>query len=125
MVGGFDNLTYIEAEYDKLPEIISSFDVAILPIFGGHKKTVPVELFQYLACGKNVVASEIENLPECEAIFASKSTSEVIDNISLILSGDLEGRRTERVQRRLHWNMTGRKLPKDMTEDKYNYSFAE
>ena len=50
-LGGFDNLTYTETEYDKLPEIISTFDVAILPFFGGHKKTVPVELFQYLAGG--------------------------------------------------------------------------
>lgn len=37
-LGGFDNLTYTEAEYDKLPEIISTFDVAILPFSEGIKK---------------------------------------------------------------------------------------
>lgn len=123
-LGGFDNLTYIEAEYDKLPEIISSFDVTILPIFGGHKKTVPIELYQYLACGKNVVASEIENLPECEAVFTGKSTSEVIDNIRLILSGDLQEKNVE-AARTVALEYDWKKVAKDMTEDKYNYSFTK
>ena len=59
---GYDNLYYMEASYDELPDMIHTFDVAILPFFGVHKETVPTELFQYLACGKLVVASDMPNI---------------------------------------------------------------
>ena len=85
---------------------------------------MPIELYQYLACGKNVVASEIENLPECEAVFTGKSTSEVIDNIRLILSGDLQEKNVE-AARTVALEYDWKKVAKDMTEDKYNYSFTK
>lgn len=80
-LNGYENLKYIECSYDELPDIIDSFDVAILPIFGGHKNTVPIELYQYLACGKPVVATEIVGLPDCEAIFTSSSVSDAVNNL--------------------------------------------
>mgnify|MGYP000489801578 CR=1 FL=1 len=52
------------------------------------------------------------------------SQVEVIDNISLILSGDLQEKNRESakaVALEYDWE----KVAKDMTEDKYNYSFAE
>lgn len=76
---GYENLHYMESAYDELPEMIQTFDVAILPFFGGHKKTVPSELFQYLACGKPVVASDMPNLPNCRAIYISKSIADSVD----------------------------------------------
>lgn len=85
-LSGFDNLVYKEVSYNELPDIISSFDAAILPFFGAHCNTVPSELFQYLACGKNVVTSDMPNLPECPAIHRSASVAEVIDNIRQVLS---------------------------------------
>lgn len=120
-LNGFDNLKYIEAEYDKLPEIIESFDVAILPFFGGHRKLVPCELYQYLACGKNVVTSDMFNLPECDAIYKSASVADVIENIHRILDGKLNK----------EVNVNGTKLAKEndwanvarnLLEDKYNYT---
>ena len=78
---GYDNLHYVEATYDELPDIIQTFDVAILPFFGGHKKTVPTELFQYLACGKSVVTSDMPNLPECPAIYKSTSVSDSVEQV--------------------------------------------
>ena len=82
---GFANLHYIEASYQELPQIIQSFEVAILPFFGRHQQTVPTELFQYMAVGKQVVASDMPNLPRLEGIYRSDSVADVIDNIRTAL----------------------------------------
>lgn len=42
-------------------------------------------MYQYLACGKVVVTSDISGLPDCKAIFVSSSVDETIDNIRLAL----------------------------------------
>lgn len=81
----YENLKFISASYNELPEIIASFDVAFLPVYGDHQKILPVELYQYLACGKVVVTSDISGLPDCKAIFVSSSVDETIDNIRLAL----------------------------------------
>lgn len=85
-LNGYANLKYVEASYDELPRIINSFDVAILPFFGGHRKLVPNELFQYLAVGKCVVTSDMENLPSCRAIYRSKSVDEAVNNVKEALA---------------------------------------
>lgn len=119
-LSGFDNLTYKEAAYDELPEIISSFDVAILPFFGGHRNTVPNELFQYLACGKNVVASDMPNLPECDAIFTSASVTEVIENIRRVLfDGSIE--KNAAAARALAEEYSWDKIAEGLLNDRYNY----
>ena len=123
-LSGFDNLKYIEVEYDKLPEIIESFDVAILPFFGGHRKLVPCELFQYLACGKRVVTSDMPNLPESKAIYKSDSISNVIDNIHRILSiedNEDVNKEAKQIARKYDWV----NIAKDLLEDKYNYDVEE
>ena len=78
---GFDNLYYVPAKYEELPEIISGFDITILPFFGRHQQKVPTEFYQYLASGKQVIASDMINLPEVEGVYKSKSVAEAIDNI--------------------------------------------
>ena len=121
-LSGFDNMKYIEAKYDELPEIINSFDVAILPFFGSHRDTVPCELFQYLACGKNVVTSDMPNLPNCSAIYRSASVSEVIDNIHLILSSETlknENVFAKEKAREYDWE----NISKHLLNDEYNYNF--
>lgn len=82
---GYKNLRYVEASYDELPEMIQSFDVAILPFFGDHKKTVPTEFFQYLACGKPVVASDMPNLPRCRGVYVSKSVADSVKQVKKAL----------------------------------------
>lgn len=77
----FENLHYMEAEYDELPAVISSFDIALLPFFGRHGNSIPTEFFQYLAAGKQVVASNMVNLPLCKGVYISESTSSAIENI--------------------------------------------
>lgn len=82
---GFDNLYYIPAKYEELPEIIHGFDVAILPFFGRHQEKVPTEFYQYLAAGKQVITSNMMNLPEIEGVYKSKSIEEAIHNIKKAL----------------------------------------
>lgn len=120
-LSGFDNLTYCEAAYDELPDIISSFDVAILPFFGGHTNTVPSELFQYLACGKEVVTSDMPYLPECAAIHRSASVAEVIDNIRSILSQDNSGNNFEAARKTAEL-YSWQNIAKRLLNDEYNYS---
>lgn len=119
-MNGFDNLIYIETPYDRLPEIIQSFDVAILPFFGAHRKLVPTELFQFLACGKNVVTSDMPNLPECSAIYNSASTTEAINHIRLLLSdtsNEGTGEDARATAREYSWEKVAEKL----CSDEYNY----
>lgn len=123
-LSGFSNLKYIEAKYDELPEIISSFDVAILPFFGGHRKTVPCELFQYLACGKSVVTSDMPNIPDCDAIYTSASVSEVIDNIHRVLSDErVEETKISAKSKAKEFDWLN--ITEDLLNDRYNYYFDE
>lgn len=119
-LSGFDNLTYVEMTYDQLPEMIDSFDVAILPFFGGHKNTVPPELFQYLACGKNVVSSDMPNLPECSAIYKSSSITEAVENIRALLTSDVNAENIENAKataKEHDWKRIAEKL----CNNEYNY----
>ena len=76
------NIRYIgPLKYQEMPEFISSLDVCLLPFYEDYNERVPSELFQYLACGKMVVASNMPNLPECDAIFKSASIADMISNV--------------------------------------------
>lgn len=82
---GFENLHYLRTSYEDLPAVIQTFDVAILPFFGRHMDTVPKEYFQYLACGKQVVTSNMKNLPDTAALYRSESVETAIQNIKTAL----------------------------------------
>ena len=123
-LSGFNNMKYIEAKYDELPEIISSFDVAILPFFGGHRKVVPCELFQYLACGKSVVTSDMPNIPECDAIYKSASVSEAIDNIHTILSDEKAGEKSISANKKAK-EFDWLNIAENLLNDNYNYQVEE
>lgn len=88
----FENLYYIETSYDKIPDMIYSFDVALLPFYDRFQNKIPSELFWYLACGKQVVASDMKRLPKCKAIYKSISISDAIANVKRALEhkDDLE-----------------------------------
>lgn len=79
---GYRNLHYMgQVAYENLPDLIHSFDVAILPFYGKYQSDVPTELFQYLACGKQVIASDMSEIPKCKAIYVSKSVADAVENV--------------------------------------------
>jgi len=53
--------------YSRVPTLIGAMDVCVAPFCGGRGETSPVKIFDYLACGKPVVASAI---PSVAALFA-------------------------------------------------------
>lgn len=86
-LSSYPNLKYIgPIEYERLPDVIQSFHVALLPFFGKHKKQIPTELFQYLACGKPVVTSNMPNLPKCRAIYQSDSVAHAVEQTKRALA---------------------------------------
>lgn len=110
---GFKNLHYIEAGYDELPQIIQTFNVALLPFFGRHQQIVPTELFQYLACGKTVVASDMPNLPENPAIYVSKSVSDAVENVKAALKHCTDAdivKGAQRLAKEYDWEAVAQKI---------------
>lgn len=113
-LGGYDNLSYVEASYDELPEMIASFDVCLLPFYGRHKQYVPTELFQYLAEGKIVVASDMNKIPKSPVIFQSASISDAVNNIRLALTicrDKVWQEEAMRVAQQRDWKLLAEKLP--------------
>jgi glycosyltransferase involved in cell wall biosynthesis len=54
-------------EYTRVPTWIGAMDVCVAPFCGDRGETSPVKLFDYLACGRPVVASAI---PSVNALFS-------------------------------------------------------
>ena len=54
-------------EYTRVPTWIGAMDVCVAPFCGDRGETSPVKLFDYLACGRPVVASAI---PSVRALFS-------------------------------------------------------
>jgi glycosyltransferase involved in cell wall biosynthesis len=51
-------------EYTRVPTWIGAMDVCVAPFCGDRGETSPVKLFDYLACGRPVVASAIPSVTE-------------------------------------------------------------
>ena len=78
----YPNLIHIdEIPYDEIPGTINSFDVAILPYYKGMLHKIPKELFEYLACGRIVVASDMPGITEYSTVFTSDSHGEFVRQI--------------------------------------------
>lgn len=56
--------------YAQVPLLIGAMDVCVAPFCGDRGETSPVKIFDYLACGKPVVASAI---PSVAALFAQSN----------------------------------------------------
>lgn len=56
--------------YARVPMFIGAMDVCVAPFCGDRGETSPVKIFDYLACGKPVVASAI---PSVAALFAQSN----------------------------------------------------
>jgi glycosyltransferase involved in cell wall biosynthesis len=94
VLDSFANLFFIdEIAYEQVPALINSFDVGLLPYFSLAKKRFPLKLFEYLACGKPVVASGLEELaPYHPQVLVSRSHGEFARHLekALQFSKDME-----------------------------------
>ncbi|GLC87887.1 glycosyltransferase [Lysinibacillus piscis] len=79
-----DNVKLLERiSYDRIPYLLSSFDVAILPFILNNitLNTSPVKVFEYLAGGKNVVSSPLPEVLDIEGIFIGRTKEEFEEQI--------------------------------------------
>lgn len=111
---GFDNLKYVKTAYEDLPEIISTFEVCLLPFYGRHKEAVPSELFQYMAAGKNVVTSDMRNIPQCSSIYSCKSIDEAIIKIKEALIHNDNNEDAKKIAKEYDWKMISEKILKSI-----------
>lgn len=73
--------------YDMLPEIMSTFDVGIIPLRSIEEvwRLASAKLLQYLASGMPVVSVWMEQYQDLPNVFMSKNHSEFLRNIEEVL----------------------------------------
>jgi CDP-glycerol glycerophosphotransferase (TagB/SpsB family) len=59
----YSNLFLLEpVDFEYMPQIIKSFSVFLIPYYGIARQNIPIKLFEYLACGKPIVSSDMPNI---------------------------------------------------------------
>lgn len=74
-----------EADYGDAPAIIHAFDVAIIPYFKSARERVPAKLFEYFACGKPVVATDMTIARKYDGIFTGESHGDFVNALDAAL----------------------------------------
>ncbi len=78
--------------YKEMPGHIGVMDICVAPHQEGSNQASPVKLFDYMACGKPIVASNIPVVKEilgkanCATIVSANNVSELAQAISLLVS---------------------------------------
>jgi hypothetical protein len=88
-----------EVPYNKLPEIASSWDVAIIPFLLTEliQATNPVKLYEYYALGLPVVATSIPEVMECPVkAYTATTDREFAEKIKSAIKENLAEKRSER-----------------------------
>ncbi len=84
-----DNVHYLGViPYRKLPEYAVHFDVAIAPFSPGEiaATTSPIKIFEYMALGKPVVTTEMEECKNYRSILIAKNHEEFLQLIKKALT---------------------------------------
>jgi len=110
--------------YKKVPEYVGVMDICVAPHRKDTNQASPVKIFDYMACGRPIVASNIEvvreitNTNEC-AVLVSPEQSDELARAIIILIGDNK-RRKEMGQKARNYavhNFDRRKIIGDLVKN--------
>ncbi|MFJ8102256.1 glycosyltransferase [Lysinibacillus sp. NPDC096212] len=87
--------------YNKIPHLLSLFDVAILPFLINEitLSTSPVKVFEYLAGGKCVVSTPLPEVLEIEGVFIGNSKEEFERQVKAALCIGMEKNHVEMLRK--------------------------
>jgi CDP-glycerol glycerophosphotransferase (TagB/SpsB family)/glycosyltransferase involved in cell wall biosynthesis len=78
----YSNIHLIEeVEYELVPDVIGAFDVAMIPYFKSAFGRIPSKLFEYFACGKPVVTTNMAMAEKYEHIFSGESHGDFVNRL--------------------------------------------
>ena len=81
-------------DYSVLPRYLHHFDVTIIPFKVTEliRSTNPIKVYEYLAGGKSVVATDIPELEGMPYVYLSKTPEEFVRNIDLAIKATTDPR---------------------------------
>ncbi|WP_107839186.1 glycosyltransferase [Metasolibacillus meyeri] len=111
----FDNIKILERiSYDRIPYLLNSFDVAILPFILNDitLNTSPVKVFEYLAGGKNVVSAPLPEVLDIEGVFVGQTKEEFEEQIqkALELKGNEQLQTLKKIAEKHTWEKRVKKI---------------
>ncbi|MEA1882913.1 MAG: glycosyltransferase family 4 protein [Thermotogota bacterium] len=96
-----------QVPYKKVPEYIGTMDICVAPHFKDSNQASPVKIFDYMACGRPIVASDIEVVREivgdsrCALLVYPGYADDLARGIILLLQG--ETKRMEMAKKGREW----------------------
>lgn len=113
----YPNLYLLEPiEFEYMPQIIKSFSVCLIPYYGGAKQKIPIKLFEYLACGKPIVSSEMPNITKYDVLQGASHVEfakqveyamEIKDNQEFIA-------KQQKIAKQFDWNLIVKKITREL-----------
>ena len=84
-------------DYSSLPQYLHHFDATIIPFLVGDliRSTNPIKVYEYLAGGKPVIATDIPELQGMPCVYLSKSREEFVRNLDLAIKTTPDPREIE------------------------------
>jgi len=85
-----------QVPYTEVPSYIGAMDICVAPHHKDSNQASPVKLFDYMACGKPIVASDIEVVREitqdsgCALLFDPENTTALAEQIIRLLNNSSE-----------------------------------
>jgi CDP-glycerol glycerophosphotransferase (TagB/SpsB family)/glycosyltransferase involved in cell wall biosynthesis len=70
-----------EVEYKSVPDVMETFDVAMIPYFKNAYDRNPSKFFEYFACGKPVVATNMAIAEKYEHLFSGDSHGDFVNRL--------------------------------------------
>ncbi len=110
-----------QVPYKKVPEYIGVMDICVAPHKKDSNQASPVKIFDYMACGRPIVASDIEvareiiGESECALLVSPEQVNDLAKGIiSLIEDGEIRKEMSIRGREYAVYNFDRKKLAEDL-----------